>query len=335
MGKSRYAIIGAGLAGAECALTLNRLGIQTTLFEQKPDYRSAAHASDSLAELVCSNSLRSDILESGPGLLKREARLLGSFMMKAADMARVPAGKSLAVDREAFSENLTREIMAAANITLVRKKIESLDDEELREKGEKGIIVACGPMGDAALVESIARVAGKEHCYFYDAIAPIVWSESLDRGKIFRASRYDDGEGDYLNAPMNREEYERFVEALVGGKTFAAREFEDEKHFEGCMPIEALAKRGAETLAHGPLKPVGLIDPATGRRPWAVLQLRPETNNLSACNLVGCQTKLLRPEQERIFRLVPGMENAEFARFGSMHRNVYVNAPEALASDLS
>ncbi|MDE5833594.1 MAG: methylenetetrahydrofolate--tRNA-(uracil(54)-C(5))-methyltransferase (FADH(2)-oxidizing) TrmFO [Desulfovibrio sp.] len=334
MNKSQYAIIGAGLAGTELALILDRYGIRATVFEQKPGSRSAAHSIDSYAELVCSNSFRSDSPESGPGLLKREMRLLGSPLMDAAVKNRVPAGKALATDRRAFAEDLTRRLSRAENIAIINRKIESLDDEELKAAGEKGIIVACGPMGDESLINSLAEATGRQNCYFYDAIAPIVWSQSLDSGKIFRASRYEEGEGDYLNAPMNKEEYERFVTELRDGKTFAPREFETEKHFEGCMPIEALAKRGMETLAHGPLKPVGLTDPATGRKPWAVLQLRPETNNFSACNLVGCQTKLLQPEQERIFKLIPGMENAEFVRFGSMHRNAYVNAPEALDGNL-
>lgn len=336
MGKSRIAIVGAGLAGAECALALAARGVDATIFEQKPAYRSAAHQSDSLAELVCSNSLRSDSPRSAPGLLKEETRALGGVVMEAADATRVPAGKSLAVDREAFSKRITERLLASPRLTVRRKKVESLDDEELRSAGEEGIVVACGPMGDEALINDLARIAGEENCYFYDAIAPIVWSESLDHSRIFRASRYDEeGDGDYLNAPMNKEEYENFRAALLAGRVFAPREFEKETHFEGCMPIEELARRGPQTLAHGPLKPVGLIDPATGRRPWAVLQLRAETNNLSAFNLVGCQTKLLQGEQEKAFRLVPGMERVEFARYGSMHRNAFVNAPKVLAPDLS
>ena len=332
-----YAVIGGGLAGCECALRLARAGLQVTLFEQKPEFRSPAHVNDGLAELVCSNSLRSDELTSGIGLLKAEMRELGSDFMELADAHRVPAGKALAVDREAFSAAMTQRILSTSGITLVHRQITSLDDPALDGFGT--VVLAAGPMASENLSASLAEVVGGDHCYFYDAIAPIVWTHSLDMDIVFRASRYgqEKGEtgGDYLNCPMNKEEYEAFYNALLEAQKVGAREFEKEKHFEGCMPVEALAERGPRTLTFGPLKPVGFVDPRTGRRPWAVLQLRAETLNGETCNLVGCQTKLTYGEQARVFRMVPGLEKAEFARFGSMHRNTYVNAPVALNEDLS
>lgn len=333
---SDFAIVGAGLAGCECALVLARAGFEVTIFEQKPQFHSPAHVSDGVAELVCSNSLRSDELTSGPGLLKHEMRTLGSPFMATADACRVPADRALAVDREAFSRMMGASIYASPRISLISRQVKELDDPILRKAGPRGVIVAAGPLASDNLAESLARVTGAAHCYFYDAIAPIVWTDSLDMGIIFRASRHQQeaGGGDYLNCPMTREEYMAFYEALAAGRTFQARDFEKERHFEGCMPIEALAERGPRTLSFGPLKPVGFVDPRTGQRPYAVLQLRAENASLTTCNLVGCQTKLLQSEQARIFRMIPGLENAEFARFGSMHRNTYVNAPEALTADL-
>lgn len=337
MTEHSYAVIGGGLAGCECALRLARADLQVTLFEQKPAFRSPAHVSDGLAELVCSNSLRSDELTSGIGLLKAEMRELGSDFMELADAHRVPAGKALAVDREAFSAAMTRRILSTPGITLVHRQITSLDDPALDGFGT--VVLAAGPLASENLSASLAGMVGGDHCYFYDAIAPIVWTHSLNRDIVFRASRYgqEKGEtgGDYLNCPMNREEYEAFYNALLEAQKVGARDFEKEKHFEGCMPVEALAERGPRTLTFGPLKPVGFVDPRTGRRPWAILQLRAETLNGETCNLVGCQTKLTYGEQARVFRMVPGLEKAEFARFGSMHRNTYVNAPVALNADLS
>ena len=337
------AVVGGGLAGCECALHLARAGHSVTLFEQKPGHRSAAHISEHLAELVCSNSLRSDELTSGVGLLKAEMRALGSRFMEAADACRVPAGKALAVDREAFARQMSQLVESEANIRLVRHQVQSLDDAVLEPfRGEgRAIVVAAGPMASDGLSASLAGVLGEKHCYFYDAIAPIVWTHSLNMDVVFRASRYGqengegEGEGDYLNCPMSREEYDVFYQALLDAQKVAAHEFEQEKHFEGCMPVEALAERGPRTLTFGPLKPVGFVDPRTGRRPWAIVQLRAENANSDTCNLVGCQTKLTQGEQARVFRLVPGLEKVEFARFGSMHRNTYVNAPQVLAEDLS
>lgn len=334
MTTQHVAIVGAGLAGCECALQLARRGIAVTLFEQKPEAYSPAHSVPQLAELVCSNSLRSDELASGVGLIKQELRELGSALMTVADATRVPAGKALAVDRELFSGKVTELVEAEPNITLIRKPVRDLDDPAL--EGFERVVVAAGPLASESLSASIAQAVGAEHLYFYDAIAPIVAADSIDMGIAFWGSRYGEpGEGDYLNCPMNEEEYKAFYQGLLDGEKVSSREFEQEKHFEGCMPVEALAERGPRTLTFGPLKPVGFVDPRTGRRPWAILQLRAETLNGETCNLVGCQTKLTYGEQARVFRMVPGLEKAEFARFGSMHRNTYVNAPVALNEDLS
>lgn len=330
-----FVIVGAGLAGCECALTLARHGLKVRLVEQKPEFRSAAHASPDFCELVCSNSLRSDEESSGVGLLKREMRLLESPFMAVADACRIPAGKALAVDREAFARRMTRAVCGHPYIMIEHARIESLDDPRLWADSPAAVIIAAGPLASDSLSASIAGAAGSANCYFYDAIAPIVWTHSLNMEIVFRGSRYEDGEGDYLNCPMNRDEFERFMAALAAAETFRAREGEEEKHFEGCMPIEALAARDPRSLTFGPMKPVGFVDPRSGERPWAVLQLRAEKANLETCNLVGCQTKLLQKEQRRVFGLVPGLEDVEFLRYGSMHRNTYVNAPAVLNPDLS
>lgn len=328
------AIVGAGLAGCECALRLARAGIAVTLFEQKPERFSPAHTSPRLAELVCSNSLRSDDPHSGVGLLKRELRDLGSELMAVADAVRVPAGKALAVDREAFAAGVTAKIEAAPEIRLIRREVPSLDAPEL--DGFDRIVVAAGPLASEGLSASLAEATGSGHLYFYDAIAPIVAADSIDMTVAFPGSRYGEaGQGDYLNCPMTEAEYKIFYNALLKGERVKGRDFERERHFEGCMPVEALAERGERTLAFGPLKPVGFTDPRTGRRPYALLQLRPETVNRAMYNLVGCQTKLTYAAQAEVFRRVPGLEHAEFVRFGSMHRNTYVNAPAVLNPDLS
>lgn len=342
MTQTPVVIIGGGLAGCECALVLAQAGIDVTLFEQKPDVRSPAHASPLLAELVCSNSLRSAELTSGVGLLKEELRQLHSPFMVAADACRIPADKALAVDRERFAKAMTEAVEQHPRARLVRSRVTSLEDPQLRECGAGLVVLAAGPLLDGTLADSLFALLGQEQHYFYDAIAPIVWTHSLDMDIVFRASRYDcerddvaEGRGDYLNCPMTREEYDAFYAALCEAQTVPTRDFEKARHFEGCMPIEALAARGPRTLSFGPLKPVGFIDPRTGRRPWAVLQLRAENSNTDTCNLVGCQTRMTQAEQKRVFRLVPGMAQAEFARLGSMHRNTYVNAPQVLAEDLS
>jgi methylenetetrahydrofolate--tRNA-(uracil-5-)-methyltransferase len=284
---------------------------------------------------VCSNSLRSDELSSGVGLLKQEMRELNSLMMDAAEKTRVPAGKALAVDRERFSRLISERIAAEAHITLVRREIASLDDPAL--DGAARVVVAAGPLASDSLSASLSELTGRQ-LYFYDAIAPIVLGDSVDMHIAFRGTRHADAEndpGDYLNCPMNKEEYLSFHEALCNATVTPTRDFEKEIHFEGCMPIEALAARGERTLSFGPLKPVGFVDPRTGRRPWALVQLRAENVNRSAYNLVGCQTKLVQSEQARVFRLIPGLGYAEFLRYGSMHRNSYVDAPRVLDENLA
>lgn len=329
---SNVAVIGGGLAGCECAMALARAGRSVTVFEMKPQRMSPAHLSPQLGELVCSNSLRSDEADSAIGLLKREMESLGSLVIQAARATAVPAGKALAVDRELFAEFVTKAMEAEPLITVERREITTLDDPALA--GFETIVVAAGPLASPELSESLAQAIGAGSLYFYDAIAPIVFAHSIDREKVFSQSRWEEGEGDYLNCPMEKDEYTAFYEALLAGEKVQPREFEKEIHFEGCMPVEALAERGFKTLVFGPLKPVGLTDPKTGRRPYAVVQLRPENAELSTYNLVGFQTKLKYPEQERVFRMIPGLEKAEFARLGSIHRNTYVDAPKVLTPGL-
>jgi methylenetetrahydrofolate--tRNA-(uracil-5-)-methyltransferase len=330
------AVVGAGLAGCECAMRLARAGIAVTLFEQKPERFSPAHHSPDLAELVCSNSLRSADLLSGVGLLKREMRELGSLITEVAELTRVPAGKALAVDRSLFSREITRRIEAEENIRLVRREIRGLTAPEL--EGAAYVVIAAGPLLSDSLSASLAELTGRQ-LYFYDAIAPVVEGDSVDTSVAFagtrRAALQAEEPGDYLNCPMNREEYLAFYHALRNARRTPTRDFEKEIHFEGCMPIESLADRGERTLCFGPLKPVGFVDPRSGGRPWALVQLRTENAGKTAFNLVGCQTKLVQSEQERVFRLIPGLERARFLRFGSMHRNSYVDAPQALDENLS
>ncbi len=329
----QIAIIGAGLAGCECAHALAAHGTASVLFEMKPETFSPAHNSAGLAELVCSNSLRSDDVGSAVGLLKQEMTELGSLVMEIARETAVPAGKALAVDRGVFSEKITQRIESNPLITLRRQKISGLNDPALSEFDT--IVLAAGPLASEDLTASLAHAIGNDSLYFYDAIAPIVTLDSINMDIAFWASRYEEGPGDYLNCPMSTEEYKRFYDALMEAEKVAPREFEKEVHFEGCMPIEALAERGEKTLTFGPLKPVGLIDPRTGRRSHAVVQLRPENIARTTLNIVGFQTKLKHAEQKRVFRLIPGLEEAEFERLGSIHRNTYINAPQVLAPDLS
>ncbi len=348
----KIAIIGAGLAGCECAAKLSEQGIPSTLFEMKPHAFSPAHENPDLAELVCSNSLRSNDTQNAVGVLKEEMRMLGSLTMRMAEQTKVPAGKALAVDRGAFSRAVTSAMESDPNITVQRREIRALNaQDEPALSGFTHIVLAAGPMASDSISAALAAITGEKHLYFYDAIAPIVSGDSLDMSIVFRGSRYDNekkpagqtenaeqdekDEGDYLNCPMNKEEYLAFYHALLEAQKAPTRDFEKESHFEGCMPIEALAERGEKTLVFGPLKPVGFDDPRTGRRPFALVQLRAENLNRSMFNLVGCQTKLIYSEQDRIFRMIPGLQNAEFARHGSMHRNTYVNAPTVLGADLS
>ena len=315
-------IIGGGLAGCEAAWQAAERGVAVTLHEMKPHRYSPAHESQNLAELVCSNSFRGESLENAVGLLKVELRQLGSLFMTAADATRVPAGGAVAVDRELFSRRITELIQGHPLITLQRDEVTEIPDGI--------VVVASGPLTSDLLVERLKPLVGDD-LYFYDAIAPIVDADSIDFDTVFRASRYGKGEGaDYLNCPMNREEYERFVAELLTGEKVAPRDFEKAVHFEGCMPVEVLASRGIETLRFGPMKPVGLTDPRSGREPYAVVQLRQENREATMYNLVGFQTKLTYPDQRRIFRMIPGLEQAEFVRLGSLHRNTFINAPRLL-----
>jgi methylenetetrahydrofolate--tRNA-(uracil-5-)-methyltransferase len=324
--KQWIMIIGGGLAGCEAAWQAARRGIPVLLYEMKPQQFSPAHVSPYLAELVCSNSLRSNSLENAVGLLKEELRRLDSLLMAVAEKTRVPAGDALAVDRQAFAAAITHRLEKMEGMRIVREEA-----TEIPKEG--GVIIASGPLTSPALAESIQKMTGAEHLYFYDAIAPIVDGDSLDMKVIFRASRYGEG-SDYLNCPMNAEEYFRFVEALSKGEKVAYREFEKPVHFEGCLPVEEMAERGRETLSHGPMKPVGLKDPGTGKTPYAVVQLRKEDNRGSAYNLVGFQTKLKWKEQERVFRMIPGLGKAVFLRFGSLHRNTFIHSPSLLEKTL-
>ncbi|MGE4551494.1 MAG: methylenetetrahydrofolate--tRNA-(uracil(54)-C(5))-methyltransferase (FADH(2)-oxidizing) TrmFO [Desulfovibrionaceae bacterium] len=339
---ARVAVIGGGLAGCECAWRLAEAGVAVTVFEMKPERFSEAHRSPDLAELVCSNSLRSEEPETGVGLLKLEMRELGSLTLEAAEATRVPAGKALAVDRARFSAHITAALAGHPNIAVERREIAGLDDPALAPVGAPfdAVVVAAGPLAGASLAQDLARImagtpgtpegSGGEPLYFYDAIAPIVSAESVDLDAAFRGSRWRPEDTDYLNCPLDEAQYHALVDALKAADKVKPRAFEQEIHFEGCLPVEEMAERGDMTLAFGPLKPVGLEDPRTGRRPFAVVQLRAENLEQTAFNLVGFQTKLTYPEQQRVFRLIPGLAHAEFLRLGSIHRNTYVDAPRVL-----
>jgi methylenetetrahydrofolate--tRNA-(uracil-5-)-methyltransferase len=331
MTNRQITIIGAGLAGCEAAWQAARRDCEVQLYEMKPAVYSPAHSSPLLAELVCSNSLRSNAKNSAVGLLKEEMRQMDSLIMMAADKNRVPAGKALAVDRQLFAEYITKKIEEHPLITVKRKEVTKI----LPPTPEEPItILATGPLTSGPLAESLATLTGKKHLSFYDAIAPIVDADSLNRKIIFQASRYDEGPGDYLNCPMDKTEYESFLAALEKGDKVPLKSFENKKYFEGCLPIEIMLQRGKETLRFGPMKPVGLLDPRTGKTPYAVVQLRKENKEGTQYNMVGFQTKLTYPEQKRIFRMIPGMEAAEFTRLGSIHRNTFVCAPELLLPSL-
>ena len=314
-------VVGAGLAGCEAAWQLVKRGIPVTLIEQKPENYSPAHHSPLFAELVCSNSLRSDRLQNAVGLLKEEMRRMDSLILAAADKARVPAGGALAVDRDSFSGYITE--------TLKNHPLVTMEYGEVTEIPEAPAIIATGPLTSDRLADAIAAMPEVSTLNFYDAAAPIVTAESLDMSKVYRASRYGRGD-DYLNCPMNQEEYDAFVVALLNAETAPVHGFEEKKVFEGCMPVESMARRGHMVLAFGPLKPVGLPDPRTGRDPYAVVQLRQDDAAGTLYNLVGFQTRLKFPEQKRVFGMIPGLENAEFARYGVMHRNTFLNSPGLL-----
>jgi len=333
-------IIGGGLAGSEAAWQAASLGVAVTLHEMRPVRPTAVHKTDRLAELVCSNSFRGDKLDNAVGLLKEEMRRLGSLVMRAAEASRVPAGAALAVDRERFAGTITETLAAHPLVSIVRGEI-----TEIPASSEFApVVVATGPLTSDALSEQIATLVGGDHLSFYDAISPIVLADSIDRSRVFRASRWnrslatpaacgvDDGEGDYLNCPFTPEEYDRFYQALVTAESATVHDFDRAHFFEGCLPIEVMAHRGRDTLRFGPMKPVGLVDPRTGRAPYAAVQLRQDNLAGDHFSLVGFQTQIKWGDQARVLRMIPGLEQAEFVRFGMVHRNTYVNGPEVLDS---
>lgn len=316
-------IIGAGLAGAEAAWQAVKRGVKVRLYEMRPEKQTPAHSSGYFAELVCSNSLRSAALENAVGLLKEEMRRLDSLIMRCADETKVPAGGALAVDRELFARRVTEILSLHPLVDTVRREVCEIPEDGV-------VLLATGPLTSDALAGAVRLFTGSEYLYFYDAVAPIVTAESIDMDRVFRSSRYGKGDGAYLNCPLNKEEYDLFREALVNAEKAPRKEFEREVHFEGCMPVEALAARGRDTLRYGPMKPVGLTDPGTGKGSYAVVQLRQENHEGTMYNIVGFQTSLKWNEQQKVFRLIPGLEKAEFVRFGVMHRNTYINSPVLL-----
>ena len=319
---SAVKVIGAGLAGAEAAWQLAQRGLEVQLYDMKPGKKSPAHHADSFAELVCSNSLRGDRLENAVGLLKEELRRMGSLILQCAEATRVEAGGCLAVDRQGFSDMVTEKLHSHPNITII--------SEEITCVPEGPVIVATGPLTSDALSEAIGTYFGSEHLHFFDAAAPLVTAESIDMNKAWWQSRYDRGTPDYINCAMNREEYEAFLKELISAEEAEVHGFEDKRVFEGCMPVEVMARRGPDTLRFGPLKPVGLVDPNTGKEPYAVVQLRQDNAAKSVFNLVGFQTHLKFPEQKRVFSMIPALRNAEFVRYGVMHRNTFLQSPKLL-----
>ena len=319
---TKVKVVGAGLAGSEAAWQLAQRGVAVELYEMKPRKMTPAHHADTFAELVCSNSFRGDRLENAVGLLKEELRRLGSLILTCAEATRVEAGGCLAVDRQGFSRMVTDKIRSHPNITVV--------EEELTQVPEGPVIIATGPLTSDALSEAIGAYFGEDYLHFYDAAAPLVTAESVDMTKAWWQSRYDRGTPDYVNCSMNKEAYEAFVRELVSAQEAEVHGFEDKNVFEGCMPVEVMARRGPDTLRFGPLKPVGLIDPATGKEPYAVVQLRQDNSAKSIYNLVGFQTHLKFPEQRRVFSMIPALRNAEFVRYGVMHRNTFLQSPKLL-----
>ncbi len=323
-------VVGGGLAGVEAAHQLSKRGIKVTLYEMKPQKHSPAHKTDFLAELVCSNSLKAERLGSAAGLLKAEMRLLDSLCLKAADIAKVPAGGALAVDRDVFSREITKMIEDDENITLVHEEVTEIPQGDV-------VIIAAGPLMSDSLAQKVGELCGEGFLSFYDAAAPIVTAESIDMSEAFTQSRYDrGGEDDYINCPLDKAQYEEFYEALINAESAELHSFDKKKDvYEGCMPIEVLASRGKDAMRYGPLKPVGLTNPKTNHRPWANLQLRKENKDGTMYNLVGFQTNLKFPEQKRVFSMFPALKDAEFVRYGVMHRNTFLNAPRLLSYDFS
>lgn len=326
---SKVIVIGAGLAGSEAAWQIAQAGIEVDLFEMRPQVMTPAHHTGNFGELVCSNSLRAAALENAVGLLKEEMRQLNSLIMEAADATKIPAGGALAVDRSAFSEYITAHLKQHPKVTIKNEELTVIPDDSI-------VVIASGPLTSPKLTETIAAMTSQDYLYFYDAAAPIVAGDSLDMTKVYRASRYGkgEGEGDYLNCPMNKQEYELFWNELINSEKTAVKDFEKAIFFEGCMPVEEMASRGIDTLRFGPLKPVGLEHPVTGEIPYAVIQLRQDNYAATLYNIVGFQTHLKWPEQKRVFRLIPGLENAEFVRYGVMHRNTFINSPRILKPTL-
>ena len=338
--KETLTIIGAGLAGCEAAWQAANRGISVSLYEMRPEVSTGAHTGGDLGELVCSNSLGSNLKDRASGVLKEELRLAGSLLVNCAETAAVPAGNALAVDRKIFSREIEKHIINHPNITLIRKEVRKIPDDGT-------VIIASGPLSSPAISDEIKRLCGTNNLFFFDAIAPIVEHSSINLNIAYEGSRYSkdpDDTGDYINCPFTKEEYETFVEALVNAERIPLKSFEEainsgvtagkKTFFEGCLPVEVLAARSVQSLAFGPMRPVGLIDPRTGKRPWAVLQLRQDNLSGSLYNLVGFQTNLLQKEQERVFRMIPGLENAQFIRYGQMHRNTYICAPGVLNASL-
>ena len=321
-------VIGGGLAGSEAAYQIAQHGERVRLCEMRPVSQTPAHRTDRLAEIVCSNSLKSDQPYNASWLLKEELRRLGSILIQIADSVRVPAGSALAVDRERFAERVTEFISNQPNIELVREEVTEIPNDGV-------VVIASGPLTSERLSQSIRKFCGSEHLYFYDAISPIVDAESIDRSKTYRASRYGKAADDYINCPMERDVYAAFYKALLAAESVAIHDFEEAHYFESCLPLEELARRGPDTLRFGPMRPVGLENPATGRAPYAVVQLRQEDLMQSSYNIVGFQNHLKFTEQKRIFRMIPGLENAEFLRLGQIHRNTYINAPQTLGPTLA
>ncbi|GED29003.1 FADH(2)-oxidizing methylenetetrahydrofolate--tRNA-(uracil(54)-C(5))-methyltransferase TrmFO [Brevibacillus centrosporus] len=322
MTQPTITVVGAGLAGSEAAWQIAQAGVPVKLYEMRPKTQTPAHHTDKFAELVCSNSLRANSLTNAVGVLKEEMRRLGSVIIRAADRCAVPAGGALAVDRHEFAEYVTD---AVRNHPLVE-----VISEEITEIPEGVVVIATGPLTSPALSEQLRGLTGEDYLYFYDAAAPILEKDSIDMEKVFVASRYDKGEAAYLNCPMSEEEFNRFYDELIAAEAVPLKEFEKEVFFEGCMPIEVMAKRGRQTMLFGPLKPVGLTDPRTGKKPYAVVQLRQDNGAATLYNIVGFQTHLKWPEQKRVFSMIPGLENCEIVRYGVMHRNTFINSPKLL-----
>jgi methylenetetrahydrofolate--tRNA-(uracil-5-)-methyltransferase len=329
MSRHPIKIIGAGLAGCEAAWQCTRQGVDVELYEMRPVRPTPAHQTGEFAELVCSNSLKSESENTAPWLLKEEMRRAGSLLLEIAQQTRVPAGHALAVDREAFAAKVTEAISAEPHIRIVREEVTRIDE------GEGITVIATGPLTSDALSQEIARLAGCDHLYFYDSISPIVEADSIDRSRVYLAARYDKGTADYINCPFTREEYDRFLDALIAAQPVEGHDWERLNYFEGCLPIEEIARRGRDTLRFGPMKPVGLADPRTGKLPYAVVQLRQENLRADSYNLVGFQNHLKYGEQARVLRLIPGLENARFVRYGQIHRNTYINAPSLLTETLA